>query len=208
MCRAASAEFRHEALLYASLDEFLERTLAFIRDAVEAGEPILVAVSPEKIARLRAALGEDDAARVQFADMLELGENPARIIPAWHEFVDTYAVGGQRVRGIGEPVWPGRSSAEVDECHCHESLLNVAFGGRDDFWLICPYDVSALEPAVVAEAHGTHPVVVEDGVERESPRFTVARSPFAAPLPEPEVEPAALEFDLRALRDVRMFVRR
>ena len=42
--------FRHEALLYAGDDGFLEGTLPWIRDAVAAGEPILVVVSAARIA--------------------------------------------------------------------------------------------------------------------------------------------------------------
>ena len=38
----------------------------------------------------------------------ELGANPARIIPAWQEFVAEHAAPGRRVRGIGEPIWAGR----------------------------------------------------------------------------------------------------
>ena len=37
--------FRHEALLYAGDDGFVDGTLPWIRDAVAAGEPILVVVS-------------------------------------------------------------------------------------------------------------------------------------------------------------------
>ena len=48
------------------------------------GEPILVAVGADKIAALRAALGAD-AAGIDFADMAEVGHNPARIIPAWRD---------------------------------------------------------------------------------------------------------------------------
>ncbi len=44
------------------------------------------------------------------------------------------------MRGIGEPVWAGRSQAELDECYLHESLLNVAFADRPSFQLLCPYD--------------------------------------------------------------------
>ena len=54
------------------------------------------------------ALG--DAARgVQFADMHQIGRNPARNIPAWRDFVDRNVAAGRGVRGIGEPIWAGRS---------------------------------------------------------------------------------------------------
>ena len=79
-------EFAHEALLYAGEDEFVDATASFVREGMEAGEPMLVVVGAEKIARLREALdGHGDG--VLFADMADLGSNPARIIPAWQAFV-------------------------------------------------------------------------------------------------------------------------
>ena len=78
--------FRHEVMLYDSAEAFVDEAAPFVRDAVAAGEPVMVAIAAEKIALLRARLGED-ADAVVFADMAELGANPARIIPAWQEFV-------------------------------------------------------------------------------------------------------------------------
>src|SRR5215210_3461740 len=96
-----TAAFRHEAMLYDSPETFVEGAAPFIRDAVAAGEPIMVAIGAEKIDLLRTLLG-DDAEHVVFADMADLGANPARIIPAWQEFVDTHAAEGRPMRGIGE----------------------------------------------------------------------------------------------------------
>src|SRR5437868_3363988 len=98
--------FRHEALLYAGEDEFVERNAAFIREGVAADEPVLVVVDAAKIDLLREELGDDaDPAVVQFADMADVGRNPARIIPAWREFVSQRAGERGAVRGIGEPIW-------------------------------------------------------------------------------------------------------
>jgi len=58
-----------------------------------------------EFALLREVLG-DGAERVRFEDMHRLGRNPARIIPAWREFLDESAPEGRPVRGIGEPIWP------------------------------------------------------------------------------------------------------
>ena len=126
---------------------------------------------------------------VTFADMAEVGVNPARIIPAWREFVDAHAGRGRRLRGIGEPIWAQRSPDELVECQRHEALLNLAFAGAEDFWLLCPYDVEALDPDVIAKAHHSHPAVVADGgVARAArPTRTSTRSPprSTEPLPEP-----------------------
>jgi hypothetical protein len=139
--------FRHEALLYDGPDGFLASTVPFLREGIEAGDPMLVAVGTPKIAALRAALGPD-ADRVRFEDMTVLGHNPARIIPAWHEFSRVSTPPPTPVRGIGEPIWAGRGATELVECQLHEALLNVAFADRADFRLLCPYDTSALDVSV------------------------------------------------------------
>jgi anti-sigma regulatory factor (Ser/Thr protein kinase) len=198
--------FRHEALMYAGEDAFLDATVPFILDAVGAGEPILVVVAARKIERLRAVLG-DAADDVEFADMARVGENPARIIPAWQEFVTAHA--GRAVRGIGEPIGPERSATELVECHLHESLLNLAFAGAPAFTLVCPYDTEGLDPAVVEHARHTHPHVHERGMICESELYQGpegARASLGAALPEPGERVAELQFDRRTLRDVRAFV--
>jgi hypothetical protein len=111
--------FRHEALLYAGEAEFVDRTLPFIRDGLDADEPTLVVVDAAKIERLRSAL-DGDADRVHFTDMAVVGHNPARIIPAWRAFVDEHRGTGRQLRGIGEPISATRSPAELVECQRHE----------------------------------------------------------------------------------------
>lgn len=195
--------FRHEALLYSGADELVAQLLPFVRDGLDARDDVMVALEASKLDRLRTALGED-AARVRFADMHALGANPARILPAWQDFVDAGARGGRRMRGVGEPVWPGRTAVELQECHCHESLLNVAFEEREDFWLVCPYDTAALAPGALATAAATHPFMVEHGALRSSATFTLEDT-LAAPLDDAPPEGAVLEFDRADLAAVRAF---
>jgi anti-sigma regulatory factor (Ser/Thr protein kinase) len=199
--------FRHEALLYAGADEFVHRTAPFIREGLEADEPVLVVVDAEKIEMLRSELG-GAADGVRFADMAELGQNPARIIPAWLDFVEETA-GSSRRRGIGEPIWPARSPAELAECERHEALLNLAFDASPAWRLACPYDTSALEPSVIEEAIRNHPVVVQGGVPRRSSTFrglAPIRKPFDRPMPEAPGAPVELAFSAEKLPAVRAFV--
>jgi anti-sigma regulatory factor (Ser/Thr protein kinase) len=198
--------FCHEALFYEGDEGFLDLTLPFIRDAVAAGEPILVVVSRQKIDGLRAELN-GDGDRVQFADMAGVGRNPATIIPAWREFVDRHATGGRRVRGIGEPIWAGRTPEELVECHLHESLLNLAFSGAPGWWLVCPYDTAVLDPAVIEEAHRTHPLVSEPGSRRRSPGYAgMPTAGLDTPLSEPGGEVRTLWFEDGCLSALRAFV--
>jgi anti-sigma regulatory factor (Ser/Thr protein kinase) len=200
--------FSHEALLYANDEDFLDGTLPFVRDGVAAGEPVLVALAAEKNERLRGELG-GDADRVLFADMRELGANPARILPAWLDFVSAHGAGGGPMRGIGEPIWAERQGPELVECQRHESLLNLAFAGTPSFRLLCPYDTSALDDAVVDEALRSHPWIHERGAERRSDRYrglSAAVAPFDDPLPSAPATAQELRFTAHSLGALRRLV--
>src|SRR3954469_6305785 len=147
--------FRHEAMLYEGAEAFVAGAAPFIRAAVAADEPIMVAVGADKLDLLRSHLGED-ADGVHFADMAEVGSNPARIIPAWRDFVNEHGRGGRGLRGIGEPIWAEGTADEPVECQRHESLLNVAFAGGRPWQLLCPYGVEGLSNEVIDEARRSH----------------------------------------------------
>jgi anti-sigma regulatory factor (Ser/Thr protein kinase) len=181
--REDEARFAHDAVFYSGIDDFLAQALPFIADGVDAGEPILVLVSAEKIARLRAELN-GRADRVRFADIANVGSNPARIIPAWRAFVSEQRAVGRPLRGIGEPIWAARSRSELDECERHEALLNVAFDGAA-WWLACPYDTETLPAPILEEAERNHPFVVHQGVRRPSGAYRGlegAAAPYDRPL--------------------------
>lgn len=198
--------FQHEALFYEGPEGFLDVIVPFVRDGIEAGEPVFVVVDAEKIDLLRERL-DGHAREVRFADMASVGVNPARIIPAWREFVAEHQDSGRPLRGVGEPIWPGRSPAELVECHLHEALLNVEFDQGPPWWLICPYDTTALDPAVVEESRRTHPSVVSDG-GRERGAFPGSRTVTVldGPLPEPAGPVQELEIGPGSLFGVRRFV--
>jgi anti-sigma regulatory factor (Ser/Thr protein kinase) len=200
--------FSHEALLYSEMDEYLAGTLSFIREGLAASEPMLVVVGAAKIAALKAELGAE-AGRVQFKDMAEVGANPARIIPAWRKFVESHAGSGRPFRGIGEPIYPERSAAELVECQRHEALLNVAFDGGPAWRLLCPYNTTALSLEVIEEAQRSHPYVAYDHTYAASglyPEVVTVGAPFTTPLPEPPAVHATLAFNGNGLRPVRRLV--
>ena len=210
MTVTGSQGFRHEALFYAGEGGFLAGVVPFVRDAVAASEPILIAVGEAKIRAIRADLGDRvPDGLVRFTEMGRLGRNPACIIPAWRDFVTEQGGRGRRIRGVGEPIWPSRSEAELVECHQHESLLNLAFAGVTDFWLVCPYDAGALGPEVVVEAHRTHPVVTDGADRRASDVYAppgTCPGTLEAALPKPANEPAEFPFGRDGLTAVRRFV--
>ena len=202
------ATYRHEALIYAGEDDFVAKTTRFLRDGVTSAEPALVVVSSRKIERLRESLN-GDADGVLFADMADVGLNPARIIPAWREFVSAHAAPGKRLRGIGEPIYPERSAVELVECQRHEALLNVAFQDAAGFWLLCPYDSDAMPPEVIDEAKRTHPYVMNGHSEVSASYYGLdsISEPFDAPLPAPPADAAAVRFDGGSLARLRVLLR-
>ncbi len=188
--------YRHEAFVWHDADEFLAGLVPFVLEGLDAGEPIMVALVPEHNAWLRETLGSR-ADEVEFADMAELGRNPARIIPAWQSFIEPYIADQRPVRGIGEPIWAGRRREELVECQLHEALLNVAIDPELPFWLICPYDATTLSPDVVEEAERSHPVIVDPSSYHGSVRYggrAHVETLFALPLPEPVRVPISTPF--------------
>jgi anti-sigma regulatory factor (Ser/Thr protein kinase) len=204
---AALDAFRHEAFLYAGAQAFLEGTVRFVEAGLHAGEPVLVVVGAEKIDQMRDALGRD-ASRVAFADMAEVGSNPARIIPAWSDFLEAHG-GGRGARGIGEPVSADRTPDELVECQRHEALLNVAFSGGVPWRLMCPYDTASLSADVLREAAHSHRFLSESAALAESTDYrgdTWNGAHDDEELPEPPGRPVEHTFTTGPLQAVRRFV--
>jgi anti-sigma regulatory factor (Ser/Thr protein kinase) len=202
----ALGAFEHEAFLYAGARAFLDGTVPFIQAGLEADEPVLVVVAPEKIAEMQGALG-DDAHGVSFADMGLVGRNPARIIPAWRDFLAQNA-GRPPARGIGEPVWAGRTTDELAECQRHEALLNVAFASGAPWRLLCPYDTASLGPDVLQEARHSHRFVTRGRALEECDDYQGDDWPGSddRDLPEPPGHAVELRFGAGPLEPVRRFV--
>ena len=196
--------YRHEALFYRGDEEFLAGTVPLVRDAVSADAAVLVAVPRPRSRALREALGRDGE-RVAFAEMEELGRNPGRIIGAWRDFIRKHGGGHAPPLGIGEPIWPERTEAELVECQRHETLLNLAFSPETPWTLLCPYDAERLAPEVLAGARRNHPHVVEDGKSRRSDAYS-RQIPGPEPLPDPVAGAAELRFGTGDLGLVREFL--
>jgi anti-sigma regulatory factor (Ser/Thr protein kinase) len=199
-----ASQLRHTALFYTDIAEYFRTLSAFVLTGLAAGEGVMVAISQPRAERLRQLLATAD---VTFADMLELGRNPARIMSAIEAFLG--GLGSRPARYVGEPIWPGRTGAEIGEATLHEALMNSALGGSN-VTVLCPYDVTDLPPHVVADARRTHPAVIEDGRQLPSASYAgTGRLPPGCPRPLPlaPADAASLRYHLD-LRPVRDLVRR
>jgi anti-sigma regulatory factor (Ser/Thr protein kinase) len=198
---APSGRFRHLALFCHGRGEYLAALCGFIRAGRARGEAVFVAVPEGKAELVRQELGEDSA-RVMLVDMAELGRNPARIIPAVLAYAGQHR--GQHVCFIGEPIWPGRTEAELQEATRHEALINLAFRGSPVTFL-CAYDSAGLPRSVMADAACTHPAVIKDRQEIASARYLgpavlPPRCDRALPRPPAHAEALGYRDDLRPVR--------
>ena len=200
---APATAFRHEALFYAGgVDGFVRELAPMITQNLDSGGSVAVAAPGDRVARLASLFDAGD--RMELIDMTALGANPARIIPAWREITDRAQAAGGPFLGIGEPTWAGRSDAELDECHRHEALINVAFDDDPAWRLVCPYDVDGLDPAVVDKARLTHPTIHEP--TGSSSRRIDGQAAFAAlerPLATAPKDATTVLFDIEDLSELR-----
>jgi anti-sigma regulatory factor (Ser/Thr protein kinase) len=214
LATAGADPFVHEGVFYADPAEYVAGTVPFIEAALGASEPVLVAAPPANLKLISSALGggggrssRGGAGGVRFIDMTVAGRNPWRIIP---EVLHAFAVGhaGRRVSVIGEPIWPGRSPEEYRAAVRHESLINLAFAGWD-VTILCPYDRTGLDPAALADAGRTHPVLVDRDGRRPSGSYLEPAALLAVldeALPEPPQTAAEMVFGAANLRALRHFV--
>ncbi|MEU9235972.1 sensor histidine kinase [Streptomyces subrutilus] len=158
----AEARFRHELYPYRGDAQFLDGTLGFIREALEADEAVVVAVPPDKTSLLRNELDQEPA--VTFVDPTAAGLNPGRHIAAWAAWMGERGEEGRPVRGIGETAWrQARNAAHLSELRHHEWLINRAFADSATWSLMCPYDSADEDESVMRSLSDCHPLIRRDG---------------------------------------------
>jgi anti-sigma regulatory factor (Ser/Thr protein kinase) len=75
-------------------------------------------------------------------------------------------------------------------------LLNLAFGDAVGFWLLCPYDSSALGRLVIDDAYVTHPFIDRAGQSHASRNYQSGQLAelLDEPLPKPPAGAVAVDF--------------
>ncbi|TWD75278.1 anti-sigma regulatory factor (Ser/Thr protein kinase) [Kribbella amoyensis] len=179
--------FEHDAFVYSDDDDFLDQAAPFLHRGLTAGETVVAALPELRNDLLRGALGRR-ADQVIYVDIADVGRNPARIIPLWRALLDQAP--GIPLRGLGEPAYPGRSAAELDEAILNELLLNVAFGRARSFRLRCPYSAK-----VDADPAGLHP-------STDATRAAAATT-FCTPLSPVPLGAVRMPFGLADLGEIR-----
>jgi anti-sigma regulatory factor (Ser/Thr protein kinase) len=196
-----SEHLRHGAFAYEGDDEYVARSLPFLKEGLEAGEACVVAHNREGLAVMRDALGRD-AERVRFVDVGAVYTRPARAIAAYCGTLLRELRSAPSVRAVADlQIGPWRE--EWDEWVGYEAMTNLAYSHLPA-WVVCTYDVNRVPDAVMDEMASTHSEVLDDGW-RASERFEdprdLARRLTADPEPLPQLLSIAAGDDLEQFRE-------
>jgi transcriptional regulator with XRE-family HTH domain len=160
----------HSALPYAGEEAFAAAAIPIVVQGLQRDEAVLVVTSKPNQRALRRALGRE-AGRAQIADSARWYRTPRDALASGQGFLEeSLAHGAAWVRVIAEPVWGGRSRAEVLAWTRYEALINLRFG-QAPATIVCPYDTGSLSPSILRQMHLTHPQMISDGAVHESPEY-------------------------------------
>jgi transcriptional regulator with XRE-family HTH domain len=156
----ASQLLEHRAFVYDSDNDYLATVVPYVRDGARRGEAVLAVTTKQQIRRLRTALG-DDAALVDFHSSAGWYQTPTGALHKYRRYLERRLESGAPwVRIVGEPIWAGRSEAEIDKWVRYEAIINLSFL-TSPATIVCPYDARLLTPAVIGAAHRTHPELAD-----------------------------------------------
>jgi anti-sigma regulatory factor (Ser/Thr protein kinase) len=177
---------RHGAFVYDADDEYVARSVPFIKEGLEAGEGCIVGHSRSGIAMMRDALGPD-ADQVTFVDLASTYTRPARAVAAYYGIFLDQLRKAPTVRAIAE-FQLGPTRDDWDEWIGYEAVTNLAYSHLP-VWVVCSYNANGLPDPVLDGVWSTHPEVLTDGLVEndhfEDPRELVRKlTPAPEPLPE------------------------
>jgi anti-sigma regulatory factor (Ser/Thr protein kinase) len=177
-----TTELRHSALVYESQDDYVARSVAFLREGLQAGEGAVVAHTRPGLAVTREALGPD-AASVTFVDVSRAYTRPARTLAAYHAVYAEQLRRTPSLRAVAD-VQIGPDPGEWDLWTGYEAVFNDSFGHLPA-WVLCTYNLNSLPDPVLEAVWRTHPEVVVGDTWHTSDRYEDADRLLRAITPAP-----------------------
>jgi anti-sigma regulatory factor (Ser/Thr protein kinase) len=159
---------RHNAFVYESQEEYVTRSVAFLREGLEAGEGAIVANTRSGLAAMREALGPD-AAQVTFVDVSSAYTRPARMLAAHNKVMAEQLRKTTSLRGVADVLY-GPDPGEWDLWTGYEAVINRSFRHLPA-WVVCTYNVNGLPDPVLDGVWRTHPEVVAGDAWTTSDRY-------------------------------------
>jgi anti-sigma regulatory factor (Ser/Thr protein kinase) len=161
-------DLRHNAFVYASQDEYVARSVTFLREGLEAGEGAIVAHTRPGLAAMREALGSD-ATAVRFVDVSSTYTRPARALASYHKVLADVLQRTPSLRAVAD-VQFGRDPREWDLWMGYEAVFNRSFGHLP-VWVLCTYNGDRLTDPILEGVWRTHPEVVADDAWHTSEHY-------------------------------------
>jgi transcriptional regulator with XRE-family HTH domain len=161
----------HAVFPYRTDDQFATTMGSFLAGGFERSEATLAVTTGPNVELLREHLGRD-ARNVEFVDASGFYSTPIAALEAYRAFFEAaLARGAPWVRVVGQPMWAGRSDAEVRVWTRYESLFNLVFAASP-VTILCPYDERSVAAEIMRQARLTHPSTVGDRGVSQSPDYT------------------------------------
>jgi anti-sigma regulatory factor (Ser/Thr protein kinase) len=192
---------RHSAFVYDDDHEYVARSVAFLRDGLDAGESCIVAHTRNWLAVMRDALGPD-AERVAYVDVASTYTRPARAVAAYYGTFLDHLRTAPSVRAVAEFQF-GPAQGDWDEWKRYEAITNLAHAHLP-VWVVCTYNANGLPERVVDDVWSTHAEMLTDrwvpSDHYEDPRALV-RKLTPEPEPLPELRSCTVGQDLERFRE-------
>jgi anti-sigma regulatory factor (Ser/Thr protein kinase) len=192
----------HEALLYDSEEQLVERVARFLRHGLAEG-PTIAVLTRRHWSLLREELGSD-ADLVTFTDCADFYIRPVDALAAYDRTMrDLLAAGAPSASVVGEiPLQPGHT--EWAEWISYEALINRALADRPAH-VLCVYGTETTPDQVLDAVWQTHPHVEAGGSVRqldyhEPGEVIAAHSP--KPITRPDLRMLAPTDDPREFREL------
>jgi anti-sigma regulatory factor (Ser/Thr protein kinase) len=198
---AEALRLRHDAFVYDGHDDYVARSVAFLKEGLEAGEGCLVGHDRAGLAMMRDALGHD-ADRVAFVDVGSTYTRPARAVAAYYGTFLGALREAPSVRAVAE-FQLSPAAGDWDQWMGYEAITNLAYAHLP-VWVVCTYDANGLPDRVLDGVLSTHAKVLMnrwvDSDRFEDPR-EVVRKLTPEPEPLPELRSRSAGEDLEHLRE-------
>jgi transcriptional regulator with XRE-family HTH domain len=161
----------HQVLIYSDDASFMATVAPFVRAGMTLDEPVLVVTTSRNLALLREDF-RSDPAKVTFAEADGIYRTPMHALTHYRRFITEAIQGGAAwARVVGEPVWSGRTEAELQAWMRYESLVNLALSHLPST-VICAYDAAALDSEILDHARVAHPCTREGEAVSPSSEYT------------------------------------
>jgi anti-sigma regulatory factor (Ser/Thr protein kinase) len=201
----------HRALIGASDAELVDGTVAFVHDALDAGEPVVIACTDPTAELLQKALA--DRPQVAWAEWGEVyGHGPAAAVTAVRRLGERYRTPGHPVvRVVLEPL-AGPDRDTWREWQRYDAVLDHQLDeaellGDAPLLVLCLCDTRRAAPELIQAARDTHPSLQVDGAAVANPGHVDAAE-YLTSLPVPvepleDTEPLVRADSVRDLRGLR-----